>query len=118
MQLANATVFYPPENNPNVGGGPIRRASGALVYSGDGMPPNGTPDMVLRTPHAVVYDTEAGGATWPGLDKMMFLPDGRLVPQTAMHGVPNFVGNAPPIVLALVLGGLAVTGYMLARGGR
>ena len=39
-------------------------------------------NTVYRTPHAVAREAEPG-ASWPGdLTKMMFLPDGRLVPAT------------------------------------
>lgn len=115
MQLANATVFYPPETNPNVGGGPIRRASGALVRSGEGMPPYGTPDQVLRTPHAVVYDVEAGGAVYPGLDKMMFLPDGRLVSQTAMDGAPLGANASVKVAWGVVVLGALAAGLFTLK---
>src|SRR6185295_5500940 len=88
--LGNATVRVPEDNNPDHGGGPIRRSPLLTVRSGDGMPPNGWPQMVLRTPHQVVPDTEPGGAVWPGLQYMKFLPDGRLVPANAL-------GDAPPM---------------------
>jgi len=86
MILGNATVYVPPEQLPDHGGGPIRRSPLLVTRSGDGMPPYGTPQMVLRTPHAVVPDAEPL-ATYPGVTRMKFLPDGRLVPGDAL-GAP------------------------------
>jgi hypothetical protein len=86
--LGNATVRVPEDNNPDHGGGPTRRSPLVVMPSGDGMPPNGWPQMVLRTPHQVVYDAEPGGAAWPGLQYMKYLPDGRLVPANALGGAP------------------------------
>jgi hypothetical protein len=79
-----AMVREPPDTNPDSGGGPIRRTVGLTTRSGEGMPPNGWPTMVLRTPHNVVYEPEPGGAAYPGITYMKFLPDGRLVPQNAL----------------------------------
>lgn len=82
-------AFVPvgPDFDPNHGGGPIRRSGGVAVRSGVGMRPYGVPQMVYRTPHAVVPDAEPGGARWPGISKMKFLPDGRLVPAGALGGI-------------------------------
>ena len=81
-----ARVYQEPENDPAAESGPVRRASGALVRITD------PPRMVYRSPHAVVPDAESG-ATYAAenLWQDMFLPDGRLVPNTvyvppAMHG--------------------------------
>jgi hypothetical protein len=79
-----AMVREPPELLPSESGGPIRRTGGFAVRSGEGMRPHGWPTMVRRSPHAVVYDAEPGGATYPGLQYMKFLPDGRLVPADAL----------------------------------
>ncbi len=103
--FGNATVYVPEDNDPNHGGGPIRRSVGITMPSGDGMPPNGWPQMVLRTPHAVVQDAESGGARWPGLQYQKFLPDGRLVPANAlggaMFGSPGFLAfGADPAAAA------------------
>lgn len=102
VSLSNATVYYPIDNDPDHGGGPIRRAGGIVERSGDGMPPHGWPQMVSRTPHAVVPDAEPGGAGYEWLTRMKFLPDGRLVPASAL-GAPL----APATVSQLVTG----TGY-------
>ena len=69
-----ALVPVEEEWNPNEGGGPIRKATGSNpVYAQAG-------NTVYRTPHLVTREAEAG-ANWPGdLTKMMFLPDGRIVP--------------------------------------
>lgn len=76
-----ARVFQEITNNPNAGGGPIRR-SPLLAFRtrNDG-------DMVWRTPHAVVPDAEPGGAAEPQLWTEKFLPDGRLVPQDALGAI-------------------------------
>lgn len=73
-----------------------------------------------RTPHAVVREAEPG-ASWPGdLTKMMFLPDGRLVPATdatvdmfsgaTVHAYSGLRGIVPAI--AMFAGGVA--GYKLS----
>lgn len=57
-------------------------------------------NTVYRTPHTLVREAEPG-ARWPGdLSKMMFLPDGRLVPATPaafdmMRGAGELVAFAP-----------------------
>lgn len=52
-------------------------------------------NTVYRTPHLVVREAEPG-ASWPGdLTKMMFLPDGRLVPATEAT-VDMFQGAVVP----------------------
>lgn len=95
-----ARVPYPIETNPNEGGGPIRRSP--LVTEIMPWPKAG--NMVYRTPHAVVPDVEPGGAFLPRLWKDKFLPDGRLVPMTALGGF----GQAPRFAEgALLYGALA-----------
>ncbi len=79
-----AMVREPEDTNPDSSGGPIRRTVGLTTRSGEGMPPNGWPTMVLRTPHNVVYEPEPGGAAYPGITYKKFLPDGRLVPAGAL----------------------------------
>jgi hypothetical protein len=86
MIFGNATVRSPINNDPDTGGGPIRRSPLVVARSGDGMPPHGWPQMVLRTPHGVVPDEESGGAAYPWEEKMKFLPDGRMVPAGALGG--------------------------------
>ena len=68
-----ALVTVPPNNNPDTGGGPIRKSPLVALPAHAG-------NTIYRTPHLVVREAEPG-ANWPGdLTKMMFLPDGRLVP--------------------------------------
>jgi len=70
-----ALVPVGPDDNPNHGGGPIRKSSGIALPAHAGT-------FVQRSPLNVVREAEAG-STWP-VDlaaEMMFLPDGRLVPQ-------------------------------------
>lgn len=89
-----ALVPVAPEDNPNAGGGPIRRAPGSnVVYAHAG-------NTVYRTPHNVVREAEPG-ASWPTdlSTTMMFLPDGRLVPQTSAV-VDMFRGAGPEVVFA------------------
>ena len=74
--MPGARIRVPPETRSSQSGGPMRRA---VYRTQDG-------SMVLRTPHQVVYDTEPGGARFPGIDTLKFLPDGRLVPRTALGG--------------------------------
>jgi hypothetical protein len=63
-------------------------------------------NTVYRTPHAVARESEPG-AGWPGdLTKMMFLPDGRLVPGTDAT-IDMFQG---PVVMEAV-GGRPVGGF-------
>lgn len=74
-----ALVSVPPVPDWAVsnGGGPIRKASGIAFPARAG-------NMVYRTPHNVVREGEPG-ASWPGsFEDKMFLPDGRMVPATAM----------------------------------
>ena len=69
-------VPVPPDWNPNEGGGPVRKAPGSNVEAAH------AGNTVYRTPNTRVIEAEPG-ARWPGdLSKMMFLPDGRLVPAT------------------------------------
>jgi hypothetical protein len=73
-----ALVHVAPNNNPNQGGGPIRRAPGSnVVYAHAG-------SRVERSPLLVVREAEPG-ASWPEdlAATMMISPDGHLVPQTA-----------------------------------
>lgn len=111
-----ARVYYPPEDNPNEGGGPIRRSPLVTTHSGDGMQPHGYPQMVLRTPHNVVYDTEPGGAFLPELWSMKFLPDGRVVPAGAL-GAAGGGGETLAALTAIALGGAAgvALGLLLRR---
>lgn len=98
-----ALVHVGPDDNPNSGGGPIRRAPGSnVVYAHAGTD-------VLRTPHAVVREAEPG-ANWPEhlATTRMFLPDGRLVPQTSAV-VDMFRGASPMMMPAERVGGLAST---------
>jgi len=98
-----ALVRYPVDNNPDHGGGPIRRTeAGANVYSGEGMPPHGYPTKIYRQPGEIVPDAEPGGARVKGLDHMMFLPDGRLVQQSALHGSGGRVSYQTKLALARV----------------
>jgi hypothetical protein len=114
-----AMVRVSEDNNPNHGGGPIRKASGVAF-------PARAWDVVRRTPHAVVYENEPGAAWTPPLaTTKMFLPDGRLVNQSAeastmMGGA--FGAAAPwPLSLTGTLLGLAIGvtyGVVLAQRGR
>lgn len=103
--LGNATVYYPPDNDPNHGGGPIRRSSGVTTpaYAGD---------VVWRTPHPPTPDAESGGAQDVPAG-MKFLPDGRLVEAGAMGGavegdsglgVFGWVGLLGLVVLGTAIG--------------
>jgi hypothetical protein len=83
-----AIVREPEDNDPNHGGGPIRRSGFAVVPAAENLP--GYPLMVKRTPHPVVNDAESGGARYPWLTKMKFLPDGRIVRQDALSGFAGF----------------------------
>jgi hypothetical protein len=80
-----AQVFEPFETSPDSGGGPIRRTPLLAVRANAG-------NMVYRTPHAVVPDAEPGGAYEPQLWADKFLPDGRVVPQSAL-GVSTIPHN-------------------------
>lgn len=77
-------------------------------------------NTVYRTPHLVVREAEPG-ASWPGdLSKMMFLPDGRLVPATdatvdmfqgaTVASYPGLRGIVP--ALSMFAGGFA--GYSMS----
>lgn len=100
--FGNATVYQQLDENPNHSGGPIRRASGALVPAGQG-PYTRAGTMVIRSPNNVVPDAEPGGAFYPELWSMKFLPDGRLVPQDALGGA---LGMTQAVrYQALVVGG-------------
>lgn len=69
-----ATIRYnEPEdrNNPDAGGGPIRRGAVASVPADAG-------NVVYRSPNAIVPDMEPGGAQVSFRNRMM-LPDGRIV---------------------------------------
>jgi len=91
-----ALVPYPPDWNPNEGGGPVRRAPGSNVEAAH------AGNTVYRTPNTNVREAEPG-ARWPGdLSNMMFLPDGRLVPATpAAHDM--FRGGPEPLRLKVFL---------------
>jgi len=72
-----AQVYYPIENNPNAGGGPIRRTPlvAERIHA---------VTMVRRTPHQFAWDAEPGGAYEPQLWRDKFLPDGRIVRASAL----------------------------------
>jgi hypothetical protein len=91
-----AIVREPEDNDPDHGGGPIRRSGFAVVPAAENLP--GYPLMVKRTPHPVVNDAESGGARYPWLTKMKFLPDGRIVRQDALSGFAGF--GADPVAAA------------------
>ena len=93
-QLGAGYAIVPvlPNDNPDEGGGPIRRSPLLVLPAHAG-------NTVHRTPHNVVREAEAGAA-WPGdLTKMMFLPDGRLVPASPA-AYDMFMGaDAAPMVV-------------------
>jgi hypothetical protein len=64
-------------NNPNEGGGPIRRTPlvAERIHA---------VTMVRRTPHQFAWDAEPGGANEPQLWVDKFLPDGRIVQAAAL----------------------------------
>lgn len=109
--LGNATVFY----NDTL---QVMRSPYAIVPSGAGMPPNGNPQVVLRTPHAVVPENEPYSAWEPPLaTTSKFLPDGRLVAQDAL-GAPGGISTANllrGVVIGLSAGLGAGVGAMTAR---
>jgi hypothetical protein len=76
-------------------------------------------NTVYRTPHAVAREAEPG-ASWPGdLTKMMFLPDGRLVPATPaaydmLQGAPTTYSGLRGIVPAISMFAGGITGYQLS----
>ena len=87
-----ALVPQEPDWNPDSGGGPIRLAPGSNpVYAHAG-------NTVWRTPHLVVREAEPGGATWPGIDDLMFLPDGRLVKNKPIYTNDMFQGAAEVVM--------------------
>ncbi len=110
-----ALVPVPPDDNPDHGGGPIRISP--LVVT-----PAHAGNTVFRTPHAVVREGEPG-AVYPGLENMMFLPDGRLRParpyafdmfrgtEVIAKSTSGLRGLVP--ALAMFAGGAA--GYKAAR---
>lgn len=90
LGAGHALVYVAPDDNPNSGGGPIRRAPGSnVVYAHAG-------SRVERSPLLVVNEAEPG-AGWPEdlSATRMFLPDGRLVPQTSAV-VDMFRGAGEP----------------------
>jgi hypothetical protein len=79
-----AGIRYPvPEDydNPNEGGGPIRRTPLTAARANAG-------NIIYRSPHAIVPDMEPGGAFEPQLWSQKMLPDGRIVPDNAMVNEP------------------------------
>lgn len=85
-------------SSPQLGAGyamvPVPLDANNIVHrtSGSNVVPARAGNTVYRTPHAVVREAEPG-AGWPGdLTKMMFLPDGRLVPATGA-AVDMFQGS-------------------------
>lgn len=87
MYLSNATVYdnrgwY---DQPDNGGGPIRRSPLVTMPSGEGIRSQSS-TIVNRTPTTASPWTEPGGARVPGIDHMKFLPDGRLVRAGALGG--------------------------------
>ena len=76
-----ASVFVQPRDPwPDHGGGPVRRGGPQTIRL---VEPPQAGNTVYRTPHQVVKEGEPG-AVVPGLTKMKFLPDGRLVPRGAL----------------------------------
>lgn len=58
--MLGALIPVGPEMLPDHGGGPIRVGTGIIVRSGSGMPPYGRPEVVTRSPLAVVPENEPG----------------------------------------------------------
>jgi hypothetical protein len=101
-------VWEPFPMSVDSGGGPILRTP--LVA----LPANST-TMVYRTPHAVVYDAEPGGAAVPSLWTKKFLDDGRLVDQNALGAFGAATrGQVYGALAGTVLVG-ALTGALIAR---
>lgn len=72
LGAGGALVRVPPDNNPNSGGGPIRKGAGSNVA------PARAGNFVFRTPHTVVREAEPGAA-WEGdLSAFQFDQNGRL----------------------------------------
>jgi hypothetical protein len=87
-----ALVPVAPDDNPDHGGGPIRKSPNNALPAHAG-------NYVYRTPHLVVREAEAG-ANWPyDLTQQMFLPDGRLVP--AKPYAFDMMNGAEPVVVRM-----------------
>lgn len=100
-----ASVRVPFETNPDAGGGPIRLATNPVYRN------TLAPTRTYRSPHAMVNDTEPGGARWPGIDRMRWWPDGRLAlaPAATALGatvsellLPTIIGLSAAGVLGIV----------------
>jgi hypothetical protein len=106
-------VYEPFPTSVDSEGGPILRTPLVAL-------PANSMTMVYRTPHAVVYDAEPGGAAVPSLWTKKFLPDGRLVPQDAL-GAPvtrtQVYGALFGTVVAGALAGALIARRRKARGG-
>lgn len=87
-----ALVPVPPDDNPDHGGGPIRKSVGLAVRAQAG-------NRVFRAPWLVVREAEAG-ANWPTdlSTTKMFLPDGRLVDQEP-YARDMFHGATPMVMM-------------------
>lgn len=96
-----ARVFLPLTDDPDKGGGPVRRSPFALV-------PAHYSQQVRKSPHAVVF-SPASGYDPPDYSRLAFLPDGRLQPRSEFPAVTSFAGAGPDKRLlgaALLIGGL------------
>lgn len=105
-----ALVPVPPDDNPDHGGGPIRKSVGLATYAQAG-------NNVYRTPLLVVREAEAG-AGWPTdlSTTKMFLPDGRLVDQEPF-AQDMFHGAAPgTVIYAQPVGGGFLRSLIPAAG--
>jgi hypothetical protein len=82
-----AQVRVSPDNNPDSGGGPLRRSPFRLVPADETV-------MVSRTPFPGAPDPESGWARDPYFDEpRKFLPDGRLVPAGALGAIETYAGE-------------------------
>lgn len=118
-----ALVPVPPDDNPNSGGGPIRKGAGSNVIAAQ------AGNFVYRTPHTVVREAEPGAA-WEGdLTALQFDQNGGLRKRQPyaydmFHGAdaPTVIyanGTGPSVlptlipVIGLIAGG--AVGYNVGR---
>lgn len=107
-----AQVRVPPDNNPDSGGGPLRRSPFRLVPANEVV-------MVSRTPFPGTPDPESGWARDPYFDEpKKFLPDGRIVPAGALGAAGDVCPNLATTILLSAAGGVALgffTSWVLRR---
>lgn len=109
MAIQGARAYEPIDDNPDSGGGPIRRSPLDVVRIDAG-------NFVQRSPHPMIPDP--GRQDEPQLLTQKFLPDGRLVPDRALGAALPYRARVALYGGLFALAGAAAGAWVGGPGGR